>query len=151
MNEHQVSAIRALNRMKTEIEEAIEWVTQQADEEEALNPQPPSQPTLVPYDSFFRALCKGCEHQAILIRAGYTFDPSHTVVDVEPYQLPCCSPVSLQLTTLDDQTCGFEDIEFKNISGEVAGCVILNEAALLIWIDCTVQCNGGNLTIFAKK
>ena len=165
MNEYQKLAIRALNQMRgnnansAEIEAAIYWVEQQKEceyededfedrEEDTAPDLPPIPASSALYASGVRALCQGGANRAILLKEGYVFDAQHTEADVRPYQLlDGSSSVPVAFEPVNATTMGLRDIQFSHVTGDVSGCVVLNDAGLIAYLPVTARCDDSNLTI----
>lgn len=168
MNEYQELAIRALNQMRgnnvdsSEIEAAIDWVEQQDEDEyedeDFEDYEDDLAPDLLPiptysamYASGVRALCQGGANRAILLKEDYEFDKHHTLEDVQSFELqgggypPGGVPVAFQ--PINETTAGLDKIRFTDVTGDIHGCVVLNEYGLIIYLSVTAHCDGGDLTI----
>lgn len=164
MNEHQKLAIRALEKIRNEddwgdnvglaqIEAAINWIEQQDDDDDELPDFIPNQPASAMYDSSIQAITEGKNHRAILLKPGYVFDRRHSAADVLSHEFDGYQKggVPASFKPVNETTIGLDRIQFESIKGDVASCVVLNEAGLILWLACVNHGTGGDLTIISNQ
>lgn len=99
------------------------------------------------YASHIHALCSGDPARAVLLNAGYVFSATHTIREVLPYAKTGVVPAVFK--PVNDTTIGLCDIQFNNVTGDVYGCVVLNDSGLIAYLPVNAHLDGGDLTIIS--